>query len=114
MTETDKDLTGLALLSRNLVNLARAPRALAGRQCSACQPMDGILRRPPSARSALMGSTCPSMDANLFVNHYGLPAAGDGPSDVVLVRSDLTPGVGPQVKAVIPAVFRTRTVTLAK
>ena len=29
MTETDKDLTGLALLSRNLVNLARAPRALA-------------------------------------------------------------------------------------
>ncbi|MCA9240190.1 MAG: DUF1559 domain-containing protein, partial [Planctomycetales bacterium] len=61
-----------------------------------------------------VGSTCPSMDANLFVNHYGLPAAGDGPSDVVLVRSDLTPGVGPQVKAVIPAVFRTRTVTLAK
>lgn len=61
-----------------------------------------------------VGATCPAMDPNVFVNHYGMPAAGDGPSDVVLVRSDLTPGVGPKVKPVIPAVFRSHTVTLTE
>lgn len=49
---------------------------------------------------------CPAMDSDLFVNHNGKAAAGQGESDVVLVRSDLTPGLGPQIKELTPAVFR--------
>jgi hypothetical protein len=64
-----------------------------------------VLNQDGSVRF-LVGYGCPAMDANLFVNRQGLAAAGDDESDVVLVRSDLTPGVGPEIKPMVPAVLR--------
>jgi prepilin-type processing-associated H-X9-DG protein len=41
----------------------------------------------------LANSTLPGSGDNLFLNFLGVPAAGRGPNDVVLVSGDRTPGV---------------------
>ncbi|TWT85454.1 hypothetical protein Pla123a_02610 [Posidoniimonas polymericola] len=49
---------------------------------------------------------CPAVDRDMFVNYSGQAAAGEGKSDIVVVRSDLTPGVPRNVTPVVPAEMR--------